>query len=44
MANASEETPFRKAEVELENSGLNYNIIRPNWFFQNFNTFLGSGN
>ncbi len=38
-ANANEASPFRKAEIELEKSGLNYNIIRPNWFLQNFNTF-----
>ncbi len=42
-ANASDSTPFRKAEIELENSGLDYNIIRPNWFFQNFNTFWVGG-
>lgn len=38
-ANADENSPFRRAELELENSGLNYNIVRPNWFMQNFNTF-----
>lgn len=37
--NASDELPFRRAEIELEKSGLRYNIIRPNWFMQNFNTF-----
>ena len=42
-ANAVETAPFRKAELELENSGLNYNIIRPNWFLQNFNTFWAHG-
>jgi uncharacterized protein YbjT (DUF2867 family) len=42
-ANASEDTPFRTAEIALERSGLNYNIIRPNWFLQNFNTFWGAG-
>ena len=42
-ANASDETPFRKAEIELEKSGLNYNIIRPNWFLQNFGTFWSQG-
>lgn len=42
-ANASDTTPFRKTEIELEKSGLNYNIIRPNWFFQNFFTFWGQG-
>lgn len=42
-ANANDATPFRKAEIELEKSGLNYNIIRPNWFLQNFNTFWIQG-
>ena len=38
-ANADASSPFRRVELELENSGLNYNIIRPNWFMQNFHTF-----
>jgi uncharacterized protein YbjT (DUF2867 family) len=38
-ANAVETSPFRRAEIALEQSGLPYNIIRPNWFMQNFNTF-----
>lgn len=38
-ANADEGSPMRKAERRLEASGLAYNIIRPNWFMQNFNTF-----
>lgn len=42
-ANANEQSPFRKAEIDLEKSGLNYNIIRPNWFLQNFNTFWIQG-
>lgn len=42
-ANAVETSPFRRAEIELEKSGLNYNIVRPNWFFQNFNTFWIQG-
>lgn len=42
-ANADERTPFRRAEIELEKSGLKYNIIRPNWFLQNFNTFWVGG-
>ena len=42
-ANADENAPMRKAEVHLENSGLAYNIIRPNWFMQNFNTFWIQG-
>jgi uncharacterized protein YbjT (DUF2867 family) len=42
-ANADESSPFRKAEIELEKSGLNYNIIRPNWFLNNFHTFWIQG-
>lgn len=42
-ANAVETSPFRRVEIELEKSGLNYNIIRPNWFYQNFNTFWIQG-
>lgn len=42
-ADADPNSPFRKTEVFLENSGLNYNIIRPNWFMQNFNTFWVHG-
>jgi uncharacterized protein YbjT (DUF2867 family) len=38
-ANADEAAPMRKAEVHLEKSGLAYNIIRPNWFMQNFHTY-----
>lgn len=38
-ANADENAPMRKAERRLEASGLAFNIIRPNWFMQNFNTF-----
>lgn len=38
-ANADENGGLRKAEVQLERSGVPYNIIRPNWFMQNFNTF-----
>ncbi len=38
-ANASDETLFRRAEIELEKSGLSYNIIRPNWFMDNFTTY-----
>jgi len=41
-ANAAD-TPFRRVEQELEASGLRYNIIRPNWFMQNFNTFWLAG-
>ena len=38
-ANADPTSPMRKAEIHLEQSGLAYNIIRPNWFMQNFSTF-----
>ena len=38
-ANADENAPLRKTERHLEASGLAWNIIRPNWFMQNFNTF-----
>ena len=38
-ANADPRSPFRKAEVALEQSGIPYNIIRPNWFMQNFNSY-----
>lgn len=42
-ANAVETSPMRRAEIELEKSGLKYNIVRPNWFMQNFNTFWVQG-
>lgn len=35
--------PLRVVELYLIDSGLNYTILRPNWFMQNFNsTFLHS--
>ena len=40
---APPEAPFRKLELALEASGLSYNIIRPNWFMQNFQTYWISG-
>lgn len=42
-ADAVDEAPLRQAEKYLEKSGLTYNIIRPNWFMQNFNTFWIQG-
>jgi uncharacterized protein YbjT (DUF2867 family) len=36
---ANDAAPMRRAEVELEKSGLAYNIIRPSWFMQNFQTY-----
>lgn len=38
-ANADEATPMRRAERRLQAAGLPWNVIRPNWFMQNFNTF-----
>lgn len=38
-ADANPEGPMRKAEVFLEQSGIPYNIIHPNWFMQNFNSY-----
>jgi uncharacterized protein YbjT (DUF2867 family) len=38
-ANADEASPLRKTEIHLQNSGIQFNIIRPNWFMQNFNTY-----
>lgn len=38
-ADANAEAPLRKAELALEQSGLAWNVIRPNWFMQNFHTF-----
>lgn len=38
-ANASDAFPLRQAEIALEKSGLDYNIIRPNWFLQNFQSY-----
>ena len=42
-ANADEAAPLRKAELHLQAAGLVWNIIRPNWFMQNFNTFWIQG-
>jgi len=42
-ANAIDTAPLRVAERHLEASGLAFNIIRPNWFMQNFNTFWIQG-
>jgi uncharacterized protein YbjT (DUF2867 family) len=38
---ASDEIPFRKAELELRDTGINFAILRPAWFMQNFHTFWG---
>ena len=36
---ADDSIPLRRAELHLERSGLAWNVIRPNWFMQNFHTF-----
>lgn len=38
-AGSERETPFRRAEIELEATDLDYTILRPNWFMQNFNSY-----
>ncbi|MDX2183885.1 MAG: SDR family oxidoreductase [Gemmatimonadaceae bacterium] len=38
-ADADPNGPMRKLELHLEQSGVTWNVIRPNWFMQNFNTF-----
>ncbi|WP_411281114.1 NAD(P)H-binding protein [Gemmatimonas sp.] len=38
-ADADPSTPMRKAELALEASGISWNVIRPNWFMQNFNSY-----
>ncbi len=40
---APPEAPFRKLELLLEGSGLDYTILRPNWFMQNFQTYWIGG-
>jgi uncharacterized protein YbjT (DUF2867 family) len=42
-ANANDASAMRRAEIDLEKSGVPYNIVRPNWFMQNFNTFWAEG-
>ncbi len=38
-ANADPSIPLRQAELLLERSGVPFNIVRPNWFMQNFHTY-----
>lgn len=40
---APAEVPMRKAELVLKELGVPFNIIRPNWFMQNFHTYWISG-
>jgi uncharacterized protein YbjT (DUF2867 family) len=38
-ADADPDGPLRRVELHLEGSGLPWNVIRPNWFMQNFNSY-----
>jgi uncharacterized protein YbjT (DUF2867 family) len=38
-ADAYEAAPLRQAELHLQRAGLAWNVVRPNWFMQNFNSF-----
>lgn len=42
-ADADEAAPLRRAELHLQASGLAWNVVRPNWFMQNFHTFWLGG-
>ena len=42
-ADAADDLPLRRAELALIGSGLAWNVIRPNWFMQNFHTFWLDG-
>jgi uncharacterized protein YbjT (DUF2867 family) len=42
-ADADPNAPMRKAELALEESGVPFVILRPNWFMQNFHTFWIQG-
>lgn len=43
VEHAPAEAPMRHLELDIEAAGIPYNIIRPNWFMQNFHTFWISG-
>ena len=42
-ADADPTAPMRRAELALEASGIAWNVIRPNWFMQNFHTYWRHG-
>jgi uncharacterized protein YbjT (DUF2867 family) len=42
-ADADATAPLRRAELQLEASDRPFNVIRPNWFMQNFHTFWLAG-
>ncbi len=35
-----EDLPLRIVEKYIENSGIKYTLLRPNWFMQNFNNYM----
>jgi uncharacterized protein YbjT (DUF2867 family) len=37
-ANANDASPLRRADILLEQAGVPFNVMRPNWFMQNFNS------
>jgi uncharacterized protein YbjT (DUF2867 family) len=39
--NDAEQSPFRRAELELIESRIPHTIVRPNWFMQNFHSYWG---
>ena len=43
VEHAPAEAPMRHLELDIEALGVPWNIIRPNWFMQNFHTFWISG-
>jgi uncharacterized protein YbjT (DUF2867 family) len=43
VEHAPAEAPMRHLELDIEAAGIPWNIIRPNWFMQNFHTFWISG-
>jgi uncharacterized protein YbjT (DUF2867 family) len=40
---ADDSIPYRQVEIALEQSGVPYVILRPNWFSDNFHTFWKAG-
>ncbi|EKO3486415.1 SDR family oxidoreductase [Vibrio fluvialis] len=40
---ADDSIPYRQVEIALENSGVPYVILRPNWFADNFHTYWKEG-
>ena len=38
---SNDEIPLRKVELHIQSSGIDYTFVRPNWFMQNFVTWMG---